>query len=309
MMLSDLQITNFRAFEDLRLKNLGRVNLIVGKNNAGKTSLLEALTLVVTKKETSALRSAYRIYPREEDHFDLWLVRDGTDLREAQVVATDDEVVRSCKVTIRDRPAASGHPGKMAMIERSEGASECAVHIQSAIGGGAELILPFAEAVRRRDGEKTIEDVMRAVDPRIRTIRLSTGRNNNTFIEVDLGLSARMPITQAGEGLSRILTILVQLLGAAPQFALLDEIENGIHHTAMPQVWKGIAEVAERMNVQIFATTHSHECLEAAHEAFAERSSYDLRVIQLYRVDQKTDGRVLDQSLIEAAISGEIDLR
>jgi AAA15 family ATPase/GTPase len=116
-------------------------------------------------------------------------------------------------------------------------------------------------------------------------------------------------MTQAGEGLNRVLAVLVRLLGSKPHFAFLDEIENGIHHTALPQVWKGIAEVAERMNVQVFATTHSHECLEAAHETFAERASYDFRIVQLYRVDQKTDGRVLDRGLVEAAIAGEIDLR
>jgi len=306
-MLSDLHITNFRGFEELRLENLGRVNLIVGKNNTGKTSLLEALTFVVTLQQPGHLRSMYRSYPREEGHFDHWLIRDGAGSDEAHIAATADGLARSCKILIRRSPDATSK--KDTFVESPAEASAFPVHVQSAIGGSSDLILPFAETVRRNGGERTLEEVMRAVDPRIRTIRLSAGRSNQTFIEVDLGLSARMPITQAGEGLSRVLTLLVQLLGADPQFAFLDEIENGIHHTALPQVWKGIAEVAERMKVQIFATTHSHECLEAAHEAFAERSSYDLRVIQLYRVDQKTDGRVLDRRLIEAALTGDVDLR
>lgn len=67
--------------------------------------------------------------------------------------------------------------------------------------------------------------------------------------------------------------------------------------------------MAERLAIQIFATTHSWECLVAAHEAFARRSTYDLRVIQLYRLADGTSGRVLDRTHIEAAIAGEIEVR
>jgi len=304
-MLNDLHIANFRGFEDLRLEGLGRVNLIVGKNNTGKTSLLEAVTLLVTLKQPSTLRSAYRVDPIEEAHFDRWLVRDGSETLEALLETSIDGKVRSCHVGAKNKSASA-----TIQAESSPDASPWSAHIQSARNTDVDLIPAFAEAVRQRQGEKILEDLLRAVDPRIQTIRLTTtGQNNRPFIEVDIGLSARMPLSQAGEGLSRVLAILVKLLGEKPQFAFLDEVENGIHHTALPQVWKGIAEVAERMNVQIFATTHSHECLEAAHEAFAERSSYDLRVIQLYRVDQKTDGRVLERRLIEAALTGDVDLR
>src|SRR5258706_4856233 len=43
LILNSLEIHNFRAFRDLKIERLGRVNLIVGKNNVGKTCLLEAL--------------------------------------------------------------------------------------------------------------------------------------------------------------------------------------------------------------------------------------------------------------------------
>jgi hypothetical protein len=43
--LSSLEIRQFRAFRKLEIERLGRVNLIVGKNNVGKTSVLEALRL------------------------------------------------------------------------------------------------------------------------------------------------------------------------------------------------------------------------------------------------------------------------
>src|SRR5690348_12744309 len=45
LLLGSLEIHNFRGFHNLHIEHLGRVNLIVGKNNVGKTSLLEALRL------------------------------------------------------------------------------------------------------------------------------------------------------------------------------------------------------------------------------------------------------------------------
>lgn len=41
------KINNFRCFEKLELPELERVNLIVGKNNVGKTALLEAIFVIV----------------------------------------------------------------------------------------------------------------------------------------------------------------------------------------------------------------------------------------------------------------------
>lgn len=70
-----------------------------------------------------------------------------------------------------------------------------------------------------------------------------------------------------------------------------------------------MAEVAARLDIQVFATTHSWECLLAAHEVFAARDPYDLRVVQLYRLGDAIDGRVLDRDHIESAIAGEIELR
>ena len=42
-MLERLHIRNYRVFKDLKIDNLSRINLIAGKNNSGKTSLLETI--------------------------------------------------------------------------------------------------------------------------------------------------------------------------------------------------------------------------------------------------------------------------
>jgi len=316
-MLSDLHIANFRGFEDLHLENLGRVNLVVGKNNTGKTALLEAIVLLADPSQTESLPGLFRDHPGDVvQRYYRWLRKDDSDPERSLIdtsvngerlvlslypskYLTEEGMLKLC----RFRNAALDilrAPSKYSWTVRA-----LSVHNRSA----NEVVAAYSKAVSPKGGEEQIERLLQTVDGRIQTVRLATDGQGNLFIAVDIGLSERVPILQIGQGVCRLVAIFSELLGHRPQIALIDEVENGIHHTVLPQVWKGIAEVAERVNVQIFATTHSHECLEAAHGAFAERASYDFRVIQLYRVDQRTGGRVLDRKLIEAALAGEIDLR
>jgi predicted ATPase len=316
-MLSDLHIRNFRGFEDLRLDNLGRVNLVVGKNNTGKTSLLEAVTILADPRQMGSLPHLFRDPPGDVvERYYKWLRKDGSDPEQSAIESTvgnerlrvslypgkylTHEIQLKLRNFYNDAVEIIRVPTKISWNVRS-------VAVQDR--NGRDIVSAYSRAVAPKGGEERIESLLRAVDPRIQTVRLATDGQNTLFVVVDIGLGERVPLPQLGQGVCRLLGVFAEILGHSPQIVLVDEIENGIHYTAMPQVWKGIAEVAERMNVQIFATTHSHECLEAAHEAFAERASYDFRVVQLYRVGQKTDGRVLDRKLIEAALAGEIDLR
>jgi AAA15 family ATPase/GTPase len=112
-----------------------------------------------------------------------------------------------------------------------------------------------------------------------------------------------------GQGFNRLLDIYSEIIAAEAKVLLIDEIENGLHHATLSTVWRGLLLAAREVEVQIFATTHSLECIRAAHEAMSEQPNYDLTVIQLFRLPQGIEGRVLDREHIEAAMAGEIDLR
>lgn len=60
LLLESLEIQNFRGFHHLQIEKLGRVNLIVGKNNIGKTSLLEALELYARRGAPELIRQFLR---------------------------------------------------------------------------------------------------------------------------------------------------------------------------------------------------------------------------------------------------------
>jgi AAA15 family ATPase/GTPase len=153
-----------------------------------------------------------------------------------------------------------------------------------------------------------MERILHKVDPRVKKVRVDAADDGNQVL-MDMGLSEMLPLTQAGQGMYRLVSMMAGLIGDRPNLALVDEMDDGIHHSVLADVWTGIAEAAELFGIQVFVTTHSYECIQAAHEAFSKRDKYDLGIIQLFRLKDHVEGRVLQKDQIEAAISGGIDLR
>ena len=124
-MFTSVRIQNFRQFKDLKLENLARINLITGKNNTGKTSLLEALYLHATPTDPNALR----ILASHRDMASMltdgrgawgWIFREGSDSESASIVACDASDNRSTLKILTSRalqlpqagsPVGNGSPG------------------------------------------------------------------------------------------------------------------------------------------------------------------------------------------------------
>lgn len=315
-MMNSVSIKNFRGFGALTLEGLQRVNLVVGKNNTGKTSLLEAVAILADPELLKRLPTLFReTHGAYLQRFYRWLIRDGPTMSQAELETTgwraghrliltrDSQLANQPHYEVTQATNANiyGHFPRGQKSLRS-------MVISTRLRNSDQLVKTFAKAVRQRDGEKQLETLLHAIDPRVNKARVDVAEDGNVIV-VDFGLSEMVPLSQAGEGMGRLVSIFAELVGEQPQICFIDEVENGVHHTVLPDIWTGIAEVAERLDIQVFATTHSFECLEAAHEAFSKRANYDLDVIQLFRLEDQTSGRVLHRDLIEAGIAGNIDLR
>jgi energy-coupling factor transporter ATP-binding protein EcfA2 len=318
-MLEEIEIEGFRGFRQLKLEGLSRVNLVVGRNNSGKTSLLEAVASVVNPREFVEHPNRFRLHGDDQiDQSCQWMLHDTAKATRVVGRLTDGTPL---KTQLRSDRNDQGHVpidfGKLGWVKDVGGVvvraelenvnrSFRAIPVQH-IPADA-LVKGFGLAVRQRAGEERLERILKTIDPRIQKLRVDPSSGQHVIV-VDVGLIEMIPLSQAGQGISRLVTILSEIIGHKPDICFIDEIENGIHHSAMEDVWKGIAEACEQLNVQLFATTHSFECIEAAHAAFSARANYDFRIVQLFRVDDGVQGRVLDQRLIAAAMNGEIDVR
>jgi AAA15 family ATPase/GTPase len=112
-----------------------------------------------------------------------------------------------------------------------------------------------------------------------------------------------------GEGIGRLLTLLLAIVSSENGVVMLDEIETGLHYSAMQGVWTALAQAARKANVQVFASTHSWECFKAAHDSFAESEQYDLRAHRVDRTDGTVSATTYDQEMIETALMHGLELR
>ncbi|MBI4326873.1 MAG: ATP-binding protein [Chloroflexi bacterium] len=166
--------------------------------------------------------------------------------------------------------------------------------------------------VKRR--RKDLVDLLRPIEKNLETLEaLQVGQQVHQqapLIYADLqGLPEMIPVTHLGQGFCRLLDIYSEILASDAQVLLVDEVENGIHHSVMPIVWKGLFHAAMEADLQVFATTHSWECILAADQAAREADSYDLSLIRLDRVDGDVKATVMEEKTLTTAKELHWELR
>lgn len=342
-MLDSLRITNFRCLEHFEVARLGRLNLIVGANNSGKSTVLEALQVyagnanaallaelaeshdeipgaVATGGQDEASDGLYqdffsgRCYPADEltsieigavDRPDDTLrIRHAylEEVREVTVV----EGVESSRIWRRPlpKPLPSGvnqesvvpalvcsrgdwplrtisldrDPRRAAGLLRNQLDSRTVVC--SVVG--TEFLTTDSlgadwDRVVFTPIEGAILEAMRLVEPRLRNLTFveASGGGRRTYrriakVQLD-GLVRPVPLSSLGDGVRRILQIALRMATAKGGVLLVDEFENGLHYSVQPKVWAMLFEMARQLDVQVFATTHSWDCIHAFAEVARER--------------------------------------
>jgi hypothetical protein len=112
-----------------------------------------------------------------------------------------------------------------------------------------------------------------------------------------------------GEGIKRLLALSLNLVSSAGGYLLVDEIDTGLHHSVMTRMWRLVVEVAQRLDVQVLATTHSLDCVRALAALYEE--SPDVRdLISLHRIERGAETSVpYSADEILAASQHQMELR
>jgi ABC-type uncharacterized transport system ATPase subunit len=157
------------------------------------------------------------------------------------------------------------------------------------------------------DEEALVTDALRIIAPgveRISVIGDSDGPRERRVLVRMRGESSPVPLRTMGDGMNRLLGIGLALALASNGVLLVDEIENGIHYSVQADVWRMILRAANSLNVQVFATTHSWDCIRAFAAATSVQDASDA---MLYRLDLRVEGevRAVRYTAEEIAIAAE----
>ena len=116
-------------------------------------------------------------------------------------------------------------------------------------------------------------EALRIIDPEISAVSMIGGegpRRTRTAIVHAQGIPRPVPLRSFGDGLNRLFGIVLSLVNAKGGLLLIDEFENGMHYTVQADAWRAIFSLARRLDIQVFATSHSWDSIEAFQKAAHE---------------------------------------
>ncbi len=111
-----------------------------------------------------------------------------------------------------------------------------------------------------------------------------------------------------GDGASRIFALALALVNAQGGILLVDEFENGLHHTVQTDVWRMVFRLAERLDVQVFVTTHSRDAVRTFQQAAAESPEEGV-LLRLTRVGDDIVPTVASEDDLAVATRHDIEVR
>ena len=343
-MIDSIEINNFRGIHHGRIDGLSRVNLFFGKNNCGKSSLLESIFLVCGQSNPllPASINAMRAYKRLEEsdiHYffynmdpslEIQIATEGTQERHLAITSFREAATDSNSVTT-ELPY---HYGLRMKYHTKEG--EYSSKILYDVGGSNQLKQTthidnrYSEKLKcvylspRYDSNASVEGLHNIImnkdeDFLVEALRvLEPEAKDPVFMDnimfIDTGLPQRLPINLMGDGIRKIISFLTSIYQCKGGVVLIDELSNGFHYSVMKSMWEVVIRAAIKNDVQIFATTHDEDSIKGFQEAVQNvKQDRDPEVAAAFKLQRIAEGELksyrysVDQ--LGYAMEQEIEIR
>lgn len=313
MIFDKIDIKGFRGIRESHLSGLKQVNLFFGKNNCGKSSVLDALFLIsglsnpklpfninilrdyrnLRKQDVvldfynldtngSILISAQngetrtlRIRLLKTSEVEVDLLSNGNNVSSSQ---TEDKYGLVLDYTIDE----ASYSSNITFTSNNGSLLKQEVHLDGRYEEGwlCKYLTPkydfYASIVGLVDILKNKEEQILLDALRIIEPRVQDFVLSENDVLVDIGLAQRIPINMMGDGARKMFALLSAIYECAEGVVLIDEISNGFHHSVMKRMWGALISVAKKRNVQVFATTHDKDSIIGLRDAVVMGKSEDM---------------------------------
>ncbi|GEA27369.1 ATP/GTP phosphatase [Microcystis aeruginosa NIES-4325] len=365
-MLQSLKIEGFRGFQNFEMANLGRINLLVGKNNSGKTSILEAIQFLYVQNnldtflETISYRGEFAWLENKlagrTKVFEICHLLHGHEIvpsKEIIIIGSRESHQESVTISVKSiliqlstfsdknndlnndnifddeewaklllsiRWSQSQKPIELELLANSTLARDSTRRMASlsrishkiGIDNKIELkfLTPFSltssdmvalfDKIVLSPLEDLIIEALKIIEPKIERIasigysKYSTSNNlgvRGGFLIKIKNHDQPIPIGSLGDGFGRMLGLVLAMVNLENGILLVDEIDSGLHFTVMTDMWKVVWETAKKLNIQVFATTHSRDCWQSLAELITEEKITD-NDITIQRIDRDKEKAV-----------------
>jgi len=370
-----VKIENFRGIKSLEISDLARVNLFVGKNGCGKTSVLESVfllagisnpNLIVGRQnargvglvEGSDMRDFF--YNRNHErglvlsstqtqgrrNLEILPLYGNPQRKQAGLIQTGEIQAGGIpavfpvngdlenfsfgmgaagtgqtlmglgyQFTVSDGGAGQDKSYKAGIYLTGIGGSEITSFLdnnykESLKGlylGKSGYNPGFVDQMLNEKKKDSLLAPLRSLDGRIADIRVGV----QGLVSADTGLDSFIPINLLGDGIIRVLGIAAGISMTKDGVLVIDELENGLHVTALEQLWEVILDWSGKYNAQIFITTHSGDVIKSLRNVLDESMFPDS--VACYRLvkfeEGETEAYRYSQEQLGMALNSDTDIR
>ncbi|ETW94476.1 MAG: hypothetical protein ETSY2_49750 [Candidatus Entotheonella gemina] len=322
-MLRDITIENYRLYKHFHMEGMNRINLLIGANNSGKSSLLEAIYILVNYEPLIAISNTldmrFFIRPHSKNNVSLSAFIENFDISDIfhdydrnKQILINSKLISSLNIDYNTGKSISRDPyiiinkrdkngqettGVTTIPELLESLKKYSKNSNKALARNyfvtpyrldQEIISELWGQIVLTTKEDMILSAMRILEPNLERMAFL----NLMSLEFSVKLKLKdnpmpVPLGSMGDGIYRILALIITLVNCENGVLLIDEIDAGLHYSALTKMWKLVIETARQLNVQVFATTHSWDALAAFHKAMAETETPELGTV--FRLERKHD--------------------
>lgn len=344
-MFTDIDITGYRGVRHCTLSGLSRINLFFGKNNCGKSSVLEAVFLLsgpdnsflpIMMNKTRGIseftpRTFALEFYRPNPHNEILISSGGSGPRtlKIEMIKVDDSDIDLAEAGKDDSSRLAQAYGFASTFTVGDSSTEYHSQIlvdtedtskakmsrdrrydERMAGRFVSARMPMKldssdyKIVVENKAEKMIVDILRIIEPRVVDVQIV----GEDFL-VDIGEDRRFPVNIMGDGFVKIFNIILSIYYCSDGVLIIDEIDNGFHYSVMQKLWEAIYSACERLNVQLFTSTHSYDLIKAFAGAFADED----RSVAAYKLIRTADDEIkslrYDVAQLEYSLEQDIEMR
>ena len=372
-MIKTFEVENFRLFDQIKINRISNVNLIVGKNNAGKSALLEALLLYVSRvspdvimkllssrqeqwspsSESYSMRlattpvrhlfknhklpliteSGFRLSSQNDvdsihvktadyiqEEIDQRIIRRRlmpSELEHFDYDAKEYEIWLVCDYgenTLRVFPLQDNFFGdiRRKMMFRETKSNTSSYQFIPTIGIDDYTAASLWDSISLTDLESEVIKGLKLLDQSVSAIAFVANELRKDSPRIPLvkmeNVKEPVPLKSLGDGMTHVLQIILALVNSKNGTLVIDEFENGLHWSIHENVWRMVFELSDRLNVQVFASTHSRDCINGFEKAWNSNKDKGA-FLRVYKENGVVSLKEYDLELLSNSIETEVEVR
>ena len=300
-MIKDLYIENFKCFNKIKIDDIKKINFLVGKNNSGKTTILEALMLILSESRINVIENIKTISRFKENKTEIKTLfynfdynnninfnynkYDNTSYNinispvlKDNKIPKDDNIELNYNTIINNDDTIEEKKLNIPNINNTiymmnKKADNIGNREETYITSNIEYntLTAYLIEILKNKNEEPIIEMLSFFNKNIKAINVL---NNDIYINIE-GMNKLVILNLMGEGLKKYLSIILPIAANKNNVILADDIASSLDNETAKYLFKSILNLSRNNDIQMFFTINNYETLKLLHETINNNEEFN----------------------------------